>query len=94
MNVKECVQETTVTREDLILLGGYVLNFISAMSQMGHVSPVMTTLYTEPCDEMSRLVRDMLLACEYGGDDAARERICRFVEESGWNAKIALAVVR
>ena len=87
--------ETTVAESDLIRIGELVLNSISVMNALGHVSPAQSTVYMEPGDDpMDRLVRDVLLTCIAGGDDAARERICRFVEESGWNAKIALAVVR
>lgn len=87
--------ETTVTEADLIRLGEFVLNSISAMSALGHVSPAQSTVYMDPGDEpMGKLFRDVLLTCITGGDDAARERICRFVDESGWNTKIALAVER
>jgi len=89
--------ETTVTEADLIRLGELVLNSISVMSQFGHVSPAQSTVYMDPGDEpMGKLFYDVLVTCLSGKDEAAdaRERICRFVEESGWNAKIALAVVR
>ncbi len=87
--------ETTVTEADLIRLGELVLNSISVMSALGHVSPAQSTVYMDPGDEpMGELFRDVLLTCIAGGNDAARKSICRFVEESGWNAKIALAVVR
>jgi len=89
------IEPTTVTEADLIRIGELVLNSISVMSALGHVSPARSTVYMEPGDDpMDRLVRDVLLTCITGGNDDARKRICRFVEKSGWNAKIALAVVR
>ena len=88
--------ETSVTEADLIRLGEVVLNSISVMSQFGHVSPAQSTVYMDPGDEpMGKLFHDVLVTCLSGKDAAdARERICRFVEESGWNAKIADAVMR
>ena len=92
----ELIPETTVSRQDLMLLGAYVLNSIAAMSAMGHVNPVLTHVpYVDPGDEpMSKLFHDMMLTCTHGGDEPARERICRFVDESGWFDRVAEAVTR
>lgn len=95
MNVGDCIPETAVTYEELMRLGEVVLNAIATMSAMGHVSPTQVTLYADPGNDlMTKLLHDMLLTCVPGGDSGARERICRFVDESGWVDRIADAVTR
>lgn len=92
----DLIPETTVSRQDLMLLGAYVLNSIAAMSAMGHVNPALSAdSYMQAPDEpMGKLYHDMLLTCIPRGDDAARKRICRFVDESGWFDRVAEAVTR
>lgn len=88
MSTRRQIQGTSLTEDDVFLLGLYLLNHIAGSIALGHQRITDSVMYVEyPDNPMGEVIRDVIWSCQFtAGAEvlAARHRLTTFVWESGW----------